>query len=708
MTDEGGEIEVPRSESSVEEDTLENNNWTEPTDVEHQQYTNLPVNWSPQMEIALFQAMGKNKPVGIVGIDSGEAPAIVTVKKPTRTKRNVESEPKSALSKRGRGRNTIGGVKRKGHKRVLTEGNGEIYVASYIVEEIARQIGENILVELCRLDDAALRSGRAKNILGFLRNAELDELVKVEECEIHVSAGLSSREMEAPVKTEELIDSSGFHIPRLSKSPKLDKTIRRVRSLNAMAIEEGRSIIYERLSAGGVPSRKMGAIAENYTSHLINHRFPRDSDHSSSHSPPATPAHILESNLRERKRKRPVTPLSAVTASAIAAPTVTVTTEGYGRPTHVVEDVTEHIRSLHQQQKHKAVADGHSYIHPSRPNGALSKPPGPIRGKNTRNLTISTPSYGEAAGAPKSAPIHPTYQHLGNSGLRIYSAQGGQIYPGNTNQSLIPPNTAIPHEPSQYSHGVSSYHPSSYIGATPTVKSNAPPQDPSVIIPQPSVPPRPVTAHPYSSQANYYTNKALPQRNSPSNFLPHTTASNGHAGSKQQFMMLFESLYDNVDSARGLKAQLEDQIRKSTTLLQTLQASGPMIEGLVRSHFRDMQGQFIEKYDSSIEDIVRRLDRIEERQLHIDQQRSKNVNRAENTEDPRSKSQQPDVETEVPTELPSPPPILSHPRLDKEGHLTKVVKSQGLSSDMKTRDYEEMIKGLVDRLETLERKIDRQ
>ncbi|ORX88343.1 hypothetical protein K493DRAFT_359622 [Basidiobolus meristosporus CBS 931.73] len=97
-------------------------------------------------------------------------------------------------------------------------------------------------------------------------------------------------------------------------------------------------------------------------------------------------------------------------------------------------------------------------------------------------------------------------------------------------------------------------------------------------------------------------------------------------------MSLFESLFDNIDSTRGLKIQLEEQIRKSTTLLQTLQASGPMIEGLVRSHFRDMQGQFIEKYDTTIEDITQRLDRLEERQLQLDQQYAKFQNRSASSE----------------------------------------------------------------------------
>ncbi|KAK9702772.1 hypothetical protein K7432_011080 [Basidiobolus ranarum] len=65
MTEESDIIEVPRSDPSVEEEPPGNNDWAELDETEQSQLVNLPIKWSPQMEIALFQAMGKNKPVGI-------------------------------------------------------------------------------------------------------------------------------------------------------------------------------------------------------------------------------------------------------------------------------------------------------------------------------------------------------------------------------------------------------------------------------------------------------------------------------------------------------------------------------------------------------------------------------------------------------------------------------------------------------------------
>ncbi|KAJ3002960.1 UNVERIFIED_CONTAM: hypothetical protein HDU68_005929, partial [Siphonaria sp. JEL0065] len=58
-------------------------------------------------------------------------------------------------------------------------------------------------------------------------------------------------------------------------------------------------------------------------------------------------------------------------------------------------------------------------------------------------------------------------------------------------------------------------------------------------------------------------------------------------------------------------AKLKDQMRKSSSLLQTLQASGQMIEGLVRSCFRDMQLQYGEKFGAALSDLNRRLEALE-------------------------------------------------------------------------------------------------
>nr|KAJ3416075.1 hypothetical protein HK105_001355 [Polyrhizophydium stewartii] len=81
--------------------------------------------------------------------------------------------------------------------------------------------------------------------------------------------------------------------------------------------------------------------------------------------------------------------------------------------------------------------------------------------------------------------------------------------------------------------------------------------------------------------------------------------------SRTAFLGVFESMYDQYESQTRLSIMLKDQIRKSATLLQTLQSSGQMIEGLVRGHFREMQVQYGEKFGAALTDLNRRLVAVE-------------------------------------------------------------------------------------------------
>ena len=81
---------------------------------------------------------------------------------------------------------------------------------------------------------------------------------------------------------------------------------------------------------------------------------------------------------------------------------------------------------------------------------------------------------------------------------------------------------------------------------------------------------------------------------------------------KQQFMTMFEQFYDSMEHASKLQAQLKDQIRKSATLLYTLSSSGQMIEGLVRSHFKEMQTRHDDKFGLALLELNSRLTALEE------------------------------------------------------------------------------------------------
>ncbi|KAI9319360.1 hypothetical protein BX666DRAFT_1854097 [Dichotomocladium elegans] len=75
----------------------------------------------------------------------------------------------------------------------------------------------------------------------------------------------------------------------------------------------------------------------------------------------------------------------------------------------------------------------------------------------------------------------------------------------------------------------------------------------------------------------------------------------------QQFMQPFEMLYDNIEHTRSLKSTLDDHIRRSSTLIQSLQSSSTMIETLVRKHVRESMHQQLQECCDRIEFLERRI-----------------------------------------------------------------------------------------------------
>ncbi|CEP14739.1 hypothetical protein [Parasitella parasitica] len=83
---------------------------------------------------------------------------------------------------------------------------------------------------------------------------------------------------------------------------------------------------------------------------------------------------------------------------------------------------------------------------------------------------------------------------------------------------------------------------------------------------------------------------------------------------KQKFLQPFELLYDHIEQTRTLKTTLDDQIRRSSTLIQTLQSSAAMVEPLVRRQVRDMIDQ---SFDIKLQECTERVARIEQRLIPI-------------------------------------------------------------------------------------------
>lgn len=77
--------------------------------------------------------------------------------------------------------------------------------------------------------------------------------------------------------------------------------------------------------------------------------------------------------------------------------------------------------------------------------------------------------------------------------------------------------------------------------------------------------------------------------------------------SKTQFLSLFSNFYDSLNDSRTLKATLEDQVRRSNTLLQTLQRSARVLEMTVDRRLQEERAIWEAKVDA-LEDRCRRLE----------------------------------------------------------------------------------------------------
>ncbi|KAF7721829.1 hypothetical protein EC973_004092 [Apophysomyces ossiformis] len=194
---------------------------------------------------------------------------------------------------------------------------------------------------------------------------------------------------------------------------------------------------------------------------------------------------------------------------------------------------------------------------PTPPSSLLAKRLGTKQGKHTRNLTIFAPSYTEQ-------------HHLG-----IRSA------PLNSNFNKQPSTSTYP-------------HPLSKAPLAPLLSPSSSPRKQEFAIPpivpsqQHQRPCRPATAVP-----------TLPPKTP-------TTTSFG-ALQRQQFLQPFDHLFDTIETTRTLKSTLDDQIRRSSSLIQTLQASSTTIEGLVRNQIKEA----MEGFEDTLESVFKRIEALE-------------------------------------------------------------------------------------------------
>ncbi|KAF9138100.1 hypothetical protein BGX30_009587 [Mortierella sp. GBA39] len=270
---------------------------------------------------------------------------------------------------------------------------------------------------------------------------------------------------------------------------------------------------------------------------------------------------------------------------------------------------------------------GISVFHGSASFAALNRRPltSPKNPKNAKSLTIFAPSYSESSLSIRSAPLQPSHGHnimsmnpRTSQPLRHQTPHHHQPHPfsqhqhqatptqsthGSIPQPLRSPKTAGHVRKSSRATLRAGLHTAGLDSSSgtlpaPILSSHTGPL-PSPMYPHPNTP-----FHP-SSHASLAAAAAAASTNA--------AAASGTM-SKHHFIETVSNLFDSVDSSRSLKHTLEEQIRKSAQLLQTLQSSGTMIESLVRGQFKELEKGVLEKFESELDHLSARVRQLEEHQ----------------------------------------------------------------------------------------------
>lgn len=199
-----------------------------------------------------------------------------------------------------------------------------------------------------------------------------------------------------------------------------------------------------------------------------------------------------------------------------------------------------------------------------KPSSLLLKRLAPKHG-HKKNLTILTPSYNEdAVHAIQSAP------------LRRISISA------NTTKKILKKSPPIHNKKSRFMN----------VPATASAVSAPWPQTSA----QGRFPSPPIVPSQQPAWGQYRPQHKVP-------CTPNKTQ-------KQKFLQPFEYLYDHIEQTRVLKTTLDDQIRRSSSLMQTLQSSGTMVESLVRRQVRDMVD---DTFETKLRECTDRIARLEQR-----------------------------------------------------------------------------------------------
>lgn len=228
-------------------------------------------------------------------------------------------------------------------------------------------------------------------------------------------------------------------------------------------------------------------------------------------------------------------------------------------------------------------------------------------------------------------------------------------------------------------------------------------------------PPHQTSSSSTYKQKNYENQLAVNAASAP--LPPKTPTTNSFAAlQRQQYLQPFEHLFDTIETTRTLKSTLDDQIRRSSSLMQTLQTSATTIEGLVRNQVKEAQWEMTSQIERMIDGLIRRTEAIEARLYRGNSHRNQ---RGDNTNGLKTmKPHQQQQSACLPSPLPSATTreeraaaedlvAFSEKRRDRHNEELQtpptIVRSQ---NDIGPQEYHNMLNTLRDRLDRLERQID--
>ncbi|CAG8684731.1 3243_t:CDS:2, partial [Acaulospora morrowiae] len=445
------------------------------------------------------------------------------------------------------------------------ERSGDIFLSARAVGETATRLGNHLLAEFCKYGKEDIISGMADRLLSDITilsrmapaEAEFEFFSVDSPCppttSDHGSRVGSQNNSSSPMQTS--------HLSPPPVNGKKRMSFEEILHSNDIS-DDGRCSprVNERIVSPTGSDKGVATVKQEQSPvYSGGNRSPR-----SPHSPPSDLQNDLVTNddTRSRKKRRvAVSPIGSNKIKATSNP-----------------EVMEQVRST---LKRHSVA-GYNNVGSSQCAWNSNKRNSISRAnRNSRNLSVYAPpyndvhsrSYNPGSGLSNHSPL-PMTAPVARSTSNKHSIAG---YPLSANSAFKPATKMHPASTSASINGLISPH---NVEDTHLVRS-------------------PMT----SPQVNVQFSSS----NSASPMLP-----TNEQPTKESFIHLFDNLYDTVADTRSLKSTLEEQIRKTTTLLQALQASGTMIESLVRGHFREMQTEVVK-------DLVRlenRIAKVEERMRH--------------------------------------------------------------------------------------------